>query len=58
MKSIRWKKLLKLNQKMLRHEINKLSKTTNFETHVVQGSYSISASSVSVHVVPKEQRWI
>lgn len=57
MKSVRWKTLLKLNEKMMRHEIAKLEKVTDLDTHVIQGSYSITSSSVSVHATPKAQRW-
>lgn len=57
MKSVRWRALLKLNERMMRHEINKLEKVTNLETHVIKGSCSIASSSVSAYTVPKEQRW-
>lgn len=54
MKSERWRKLLKVNQKMMRHEINKLSKITDLRTHTIRGSYGISHDSVSAYVVPND----
>lgn len=57
MKSIRWKKLLKLNEDMMNYETKKLEKITNLDTHVIKGSYSVNAESVSVYAMPKENRW-
>lgn len=50
----RWRAILKINKKMVMHEINKLTEVTNLETHVIKANYSITASSVSVYVLPKQ----
>lgn len=57
MKSVRWRRLLKLNQKMMEFKMSELKSTTDMSTHVIKGSHSVAANSVSVYASLKEERW-